>query len=187
MGVQVYQGRYLTLVIITLAACTPVQEAPNVQGQAPDWSLVKRLNHVTKISYCVLASSPRALASGLGMDEIRILVAKDGRVMLTSSSEPFDMTTLHQMGIRIDDNTPFLAPTPRSPTELSYSASVSEVLLSQMRSGKSARIQIALMPRRELLTGVYSLQNFEPALTTYRMCEVLRAEEMVTKSALREE
>lgn len=186
MGVRVFQGWYLTLGIITLAACTSMQKAPNVQGQAPDWSLVKRLNHVTKVSYCILTSSPRALASGLGIDEIRILVAKDGRVMLTSSSEPFDMTALHQMGIRIDDNPPFLAPTPRSPTELSYSATASEALLSQMKSGKSARIQIALMPRRELLTGVYTLQNFEPALTTYRMCEVLRADEMVPKAALRE-
>jgi hypothetical protein len=187
MGDRVFQGWYFTFIVFLLAACTQGQEAPNVHGQAPDWSLVKRLNHITKVSYCMLASSPRALASGLGMDEIRILVAKDGRVMLTSSSEPFDMTALHQMGIRIDGNTPFLAPTPRSPTELSYSASVSEALLLQMKSGKSARIQIALMPRRELLTGIYSLQNFEPALTTYRMCEVLRAEEIVPKSALQEQ
>lgn len=187
MGARVNQGWFLTFLLIGLSACAQKQEAPDVRGQAQDWTLVKRLNHVTKVSYCVLTSSPRALASGVGMDEIRVLVAKDGRVMLTSSSEPFDLTALNQVGIRVDDHTPFLAPKPHSPTELRYSSEDSDALLALMKRGRSARIQVALLPRKELLTGVYSLQNFEAALTTYRMCEVLRTEEVIPKSALRME
>ena len=169
-----------------ISGCTLIGNSPRVDSPAPDWTLVKRQHSETKQSTCILASAPRALASGVGMDEIRVIIAQDGRITLTSSTEPFDLTALGQMGIRIDENAPFLSPSPRSPTELTFSLQESQSLLSQMKAGRTARIQIALMPRKELLTGVYSLRGFETALTSYRMCEVLKARETIPKSVLHE-
>lgn len=176
----------ITWGMLAIGGCSLTNNSPRVESPAPDWNLLKRQHRETKQSTCILASSPRALASGVGMDEIRVIIAQDGRVTLTSSTEPFDLTALRQIGIRIDENAPFLSPTPRSPTELTFSMQESDSLLSQMKAGKTARIQIALMPRKELLTGVYSLRGFEPALTSYRMCEVLKARESVPKSVLSE-
>lgn len=176
----------ITWGVLAIGGCALTSNSPRVERPAPDWNLVKRQHSETKQSTCILASSPRALASGVGMDEIRIIIALDGRITLTSSTEPFDLTALGQMGVRIDENPPFLSPTPRSPTELTFSTQESESLLSQMKAGRAARIQIALQPRKELLTGVYSLRGFELALTSYRMCEVLKARESVPKSVLRE-
>lgn len=172
--------------VLAIGGCALNHTSPRVERPAPDWNLVKRQHRETKQSTCILASSPRALATGVGMDEIRVIIAQDGRITLTSSTGPFDVTALGQMGIRIDDNTPFLSPSPRSPTELTFSMQESESLLSQMKAGRTARIQIALMPRKELLTGVYSLRGFESALTSYRMCEVLKSRESIPKSVWRD-
>lgn len=169
-----------TLALIAFAAVigtacgtsSSVKKAENTNG----WKLKQSPRSDNNGLICALSSPPKRYATGAGVDEERILVHADGTVSLRTVLDAFDTRAIRQIGISVDDRPAFLAPTPVGSHELRFTAQDSEALLEQMTAGRTARIQVALHPRKELLTGVYSLRGFEQALLNYRMCEVMDAE-----------
>lgn len=172
---------------LSLCACQTLQpEATNPMslGEAKAmWSVARSNGEAPTHEQCKLLSSPKTYSTGAGSDQIRVEVSNSGLVSLITQEDPFDTRALDQIGLRVDDGNAVLKPQPKSAQRLTFGERESTVLLDQMRAGESLRIQIVLYPRKELLTGVYSLRGFESALLTYRMCEVMRAEQEAKKTA----
>jgi len=105
-------------------------------------------------------------------------IHSNGLVSLQSDHDPFDLAVRDEMGVQVKGEAPVLAPRlGSSPKELTFSPQDSARLLDQLAKGSWARIQVALVPRKEMLTAAYSLKGFEEALRSYRMCEVFRAKQ----------
>ncbi len=176
-----------TILALTLGGCETLQPEstqPMSVGEAKAmWSVARSNGGSLSSEQCKLLSSPKTYSSGAGSDEIRVEVSNSGLVSLITQEDPFDTRALDQIGLRIDDRDAVLKPQPHGAQRLTFNERESGLLLDQMREGSSLRIQIVLYPRKELLTGVYSLRGFESALLTYRMCEVVRAEQAAKNTA----
>lgn len=142
------------------------------------WQLQRGGATVTTPPSCALVSAPQSFATGVGLGHVRLRIHSDGLISLQSEHDPFDLAIRDQMGIQVKGQTPVLAPRiGNSPQELTFSPQDSARLLDQLASGTWARIQVALVPRKEMLTAAYSLKGFEEALRSYRVCEVFRAKQ----------
>ena len=147
------------------------------------WHTERMISPVDKSASCHLFSSARPFSSGAGLDHVRIVIHRNGLVSLRSSRDVFDTSIRNQIGIRVDDHAPKLAPSNSSNAkELTYSAPDSMQLLDQLKTGRIARIQVVLAPRKELLATTFALDSFPDALQEYRVCEVIREEQAAAVS-----
>lgn len=163
--------------VLFLNACASTDQEHNHKADAP-WLLQRRVATATAPPACTLISAPTAFSTGAGLDHVRIRIHSDGLLSLQSDHDPFDITVRDQMGVQVKGQAPVLAPRlGSSPREMTFSPADSAKLLEQFAEGKWARIQVALVPRKEMLTAAYSLKGFEEALRSYRMCEVFRAKQ----------
>lgn len=142
------------------------------------WQLQRGEATVTTPPSCALVSAPQTFATGVGLGHVRLRIHSNGLVSLQSDHDPFDLGVREQMGIQVKEHAPVLAPQAgSSPQELTFSPEDSARLLDQLARGTWARIQVALVPRKEMLTAAYSLNGFDEALRSYRVCEVFRAKQ----------
>lgn len=164
-------------VSFVLAACASPPSDHNHRAGAP-WQMQRGGATATMAASCVLVSAPQPFVTGVGLDHVRLRIHDDGLVSLQSEHDPFDLAVRDEMGVQVKGQTPVLAPRMgSSPKELTFSPQDSARLLDQLANGSWARIQVALVPRKEMLTAAYSLEGFEEALRSYRMCEVFRAKQ----------
>lgn len=169
--------------LVILAGCANQPSDHNHRASAP-WQLQRGGATGANAPSCVLASAPQPFATGVGLDHVRVRIHSDGLVSLQSDHDPFDLTVRDQMGIQVKGHAPMLAPRlGSSPKELTFSPEISAELLEQLASSSWARIQVALVPRKEMLTAAYSLKGFDEALKSYRVCEVFRAKQEGDRSA----
>lgn len=163
--------------LVALGACANQPSDHNHRASAP-WQLQRGGSTNASAPNCVLASAPQPFVTGVGLDHVRVRIHSDGLVSLQSDHDPFDLAVRDQMGIQVKGHAPMLAPrVGSSPKELTFSSEMSAKLLEQLANGSWARIQVALVPRKEMLTAAYSLEGFDEALKSYRVCEVFRAKQ----------
>lgn len=142
------------------------------------WHTERTISPIDKTASCHLYSSARPFSSGAGMDHVRLVIHRNGLVSLRSSRDAFDTTIHNQIGIRVDNHAPKLAFNKSSNAkELTFSTPDSTQLIDQLKTGRVARIQVVLAPRKELLATTFALDSFPDALQEYRVCEVMRAEQ----------
>lgn len=170
----------IALSVIVITACqtlSPQAKPSKIGEQRQSWKVDRAETRAPQPDDCVLSSSAKTYSTGAGTDQVRVQISEGGIVSLVTEQDPFDERALAQMGMRVDDQDAVLKPNLARSRQLMFSPLQSAQLLEQMRTGNSLRIQIVLFPRQELLTGVYPLRGFENALLTYRMCEVMSAEQ----------
>lgn len=170
----------IALLAVFFTACQTVspQAKPSRLGdQRQAWTVDRADARTQPPDDCILSSSAKTYSTGAGTDQVRVQISEGGIVSLVTEQDPFDERALAQMGMRVDDQDAVLMPNLTRSRQLMFSAPQSAQLLEQMRTGNNLRIQIVLFPRQELLTGVYPLRGFDNALLTYRMCEVMSAEQ----------
>lgn len=160
-----------------VTACASQPSDHNHRAGVP-WQLQRTGATTSAPASCVLVSAPQPFATGAGLDHVRLRIHSDGLVSLQSDHDPFDLAVRDEMGVQVKGEPPVLAPrVGHSPKELTFTPQDSARLLDQLAQGSWARVQVALVPRKEMLTAAYSLKGFEEALRSYRMCEVFRAKQ----------
>lgn len=169
----IFAGAGMTLL---QSGCVGPQSGAMLADHA--WHTERQVAQSNRTAACTLFSSARPFSSGAGLDQVRIIIHRNGIVSLQSTQDAFDTKIRAQIGVRVDDHAAMLAPKAGiTPRELTFSAAESTKLIDQLKTGRVARIQVALAPRKELLSTTFSLDEFPEALQEYRMCEVVRAEQ----------
>lgn len=160
-----------------LVACSGVSHLEKADVKQP-WKVEKQAQSTAGYDSCSLVSNPENFSSSYGISPIKILVEQDGLVRLQSSNDAFDLKALDQIGIRVDENAPVLKPSKdTTPQSLIFNEAASNKLLKQMEAGATVRVQVALLPKRELLSGAYSLTGFSDTYLEYKICRVFARDE----------
>jgi hypothetical protein len=164
----------LLAALLGLCACAPNPISHHHNGTAA-WQLERSADPHSGTASCALNSAATRFVTGAGVDYVRLVVHRGGLVSIQAEHDSFDLDVRTQMGIEVQGHGALTAPARgASSRELTYSSAESERLLEWFTTSDWARIQIALLPRKEMLTAPYSLEGFEDSLRAYRMCEVFR-------------
>ena len=141
---------------------------------ADEWKYEWRSDKMTGEQTCLVFSRMLPLSTGYGVSSVYLGIQSNGQFSLQSTDYPFDSRYLTQIGVRIDENAPILAPQKTANSKLFlFSESDSLLIQQQVAKGKEIRIQVVFFPNDERVSGVLSLSGIVQAIARYNGCRVL--------------